>query len=198
MLIYHRQLTLDEGFAVTEIENKHSRLVCGKRVSRASGHALFTSLKERGEPLKCWSCGIEASSWIVNKGHKDLFGYAVLDLFASDKFGRPVLMTRDHIIPRSWGGTDDVQNLRVGCGPCNHSRGNHIEPEDQAFMDAHPELIHRGPDWKPPEMQTEMKGVKPEPSTEEFEARRLKRLVANRKRRAKHRARAKAKKLQLI
>ncbi|WP_408056991.1 HNH endonuclease [Streptomyces changanensis] len=32
--------------------------------------------------------------------------------------------TADHIVPLSRGGTNDIENLRPACGPCNFSRGN--------------------------------------------------------------------------
>ncbi|MFJ6299437.1 HNH endonuclease [Streptomyces griseoviridis] len=32
--------------------------------------------------------------------------------------------TADHIVPLSRGGTNDVENLRPACGPCNFSRGS--------------------------------------------------------------------------
>lgn len=34
--------------------------------------------------------------------------------------------TFDHFIPKSAGGTDALENLRVSCGPCNHGKGNSI------------------------------------------------------------------------
>ena len=32
--------------------------------------------------------------------------------------------TADQIVPLSRGGTNDIENLRPACGPCNFSRGN--------------------------------------------------------------------------
>ena len=139
MLIFHRQISLDEGFDVMA-KPKGSRLVAGKNVSNPSGKLLFEALRAVGQPLKCWHCGVEANCFIVNKGKNDKLGPPVLDLYA-DTGTDVVLMTRDHIIPKSYGGVNDVPNLRVGCGPCNHDRGNALDAEDIAFMKAHPELM---------------------------------------------------------
>ncbi|MEU0071293.1 HNH endonuclease signature motif containing protein [Streptomyces sp. NPDC006332] len=38
-------------------------------------------------------------------------------------YSRPA-ETADHIVPLSRGGTNDIENLRPACGPCNFSRGN--------------------------------------------------------------------------
>lgn len=35
-------------------------------------------------------------------------------------------LTVDHIIPKSRGGTDDVNNLQILCGKCNQIKGNKI------------------------------------------------------------------------
>ena len=145
MLIYHRQVSLAEGFAVLSEHDKEARLVAGKRVSLPSGAQLFKHLHSTGQRLVCWKCGIEASCFIANKGQNDTMGPPVLDLFATDEVGNPILMTRDHIIPKSYGGKNDVANLRVGCGPWNQGRGTAIDPEDIAFMRAHPELIGPNP-----------------------------------------------------
>lgn len=138
-MIYHATINLEAGFQVLA-EPKHARLVNGRHVSLPSGARLFEHLRATGTPIKCWSCGIEANCFISNKGKNDKVGPAVLDLFAMKSDG-PVLMTRDHIIPKSYGGVNDVANLRVGCGPCNHDRGNELEAGDIEFMRAHPELV---------------------------------------------------------
>ena len=38
----------------------------------------------------------------------------------------------DHIIPWSAGGSDDLDNLRALCRPCNQRRSNYIRPLDEA------------------------------------------------------------------
>ena len=146
MLIYYSRVDLDQGFKVME-EPKGSRLVCGKSVSLPSGAKLFQHMRSSGTPMKCWSCGVEASCFIVNKGSNDRVGPAVLDFFAETRDG-PVLMTRDHIIPKSYGGVNEVANLRIGCGPCNHTRGNELEADDIEFMRTHPELIRSDAKYK--------------------------------------------------
>lgn len=37
---------------------------------------------------------------------------------------RLVLMTKDHIVPRSKGGTDDLTNLQTLCTNCNNRKGD--------------------------------------------------------------------------
>lgn len=38
--------------------------------------------------------------------------------------GEDVLLTKDHIVPKSKGGQDTLKNLRTYCGPCNWERGD--------------------------------------------------------------------------
>lgn len=136
MFIFYSQVNLDEGFTILETEIKADRLVRGRQVSRPSGWHLFDSL--RGQPIKCWQCGIEADRWVAEKGRRDNIGSAVLNLHAGT-----VLMTRDHIVPKSLGGVDDIGNLRPGCSPCNERRGNEVTPEVTRFAQEHPELIDK-------------------------------------------------------
>lgn len=143
MLMYFSECELDEGFGILAKE-KEDRLLRGRRVSRPSGLALFEALRAAGEELKCWECGLVANRWVANKGRNDHLGSPVLDLYAVHN-GHVTLMTRDHIIPRSLGGSNANENLRVGCSPCNGARGNRMDPIDIEFMAAHPELIVRPP-----------------------------------------------------
>lgn len=138
MQIYFAEVLLKDGFSILEQESKHDRLVRGRRINRPSGWNLFSRLK--GQPIKCWCCGVEADRWVATKGPADHVGYPDLNLYASGPTG-VVLMTRDHIIPKSLGGVDDWHNMRPGCSTCNERRGNEVLPEDVKFAQEHPELI---------------------------------------------------------
>ena len=139
MQIYFASCSLEEGFSILEEHEKGSRVLRGKQVSRPSGWALFHSLK--GQPIRCHFCGCEADRWVSVKGRKNKVGGPVLDLYATSNDGRVVLMTRDHIIPKSLGGKDCVENLRPACGPCNEDRSNEVTEEVIQFAKDHPELI---------------------------------------------------------
>jgi len=71
---------------------------------------------------KCYFCGVEADRALVTV---DNGGGIHLDLYAGD-----VPMNRDHILPASKGGKNDVWNMRPACAPCNSRRGNELTEED--------------------------------------------------------------------
>lgn len=187
MLIYYTEVTIDEGFQILA-EPKASRLVRGKRTSAPNGIKLYEALRSQNAPLKCWSCGIEATCFISNKGSNDKIGAPNLDLFAMT-LGGPVLMTRDHIIPKSYGGVNDVENLRVGCSPCNNARGNELDATDLEFMRAHPELIGSQPKLTIAEGVTSVPKSCCDPHAASKEAKARARLEKNRAKRKRARDR---------
>lgn len=136
--VFFHEIPLADGFEAVRGTQRANWLVKGRTVERPSGWKMFVAME--GHPIKCWRCGVEADRWIVEKHPRDLVGRPVLNLYASGEKG-VVLMTRDHIIPKSLGGIDDNANLRPGCSDCNSDRGNEITDEDIEFAKAHPELI---------------------------------------------------------
>jgi 5-methylcytosine-specific restriction endonuclease McrA len=42
-------------------------------------------------------------------------------------------LTLDHLKPKSRGGSNSLENLRLACFPCNNSRGNSLYPPQQSF-----------------------------------------------------------------
>lgn len=53
-----------------------------------------------------------------------------LNLYTVDDDDSLVLMTRDHIVPRSKGGLDVLENLQTMCTICNNAKGNTL-PDGQ-------------------------------------------------------------------
>lgn len=72
--------------------------------------------------LKCVCCGIEGKYF----GKEKCFNAARyhLNLYALDESGNEVLMTKDHIVPRSKGGTNDLSNYQTMCVKCNMAKGS--------------------------------------------------------------------------
>jgi 5-methylcytosine-specific restriction endonuclease McrA len=86
----------------------------------------------------------------VNEGyHFNLYALRRFDQNNPDR-RLDVLMTKDHIIPRSKGGPDTMDNYRTMCSPCNNKRGNkdddQIQPPTHRRNHRHRELTVAGPD----------------------------------------------------
>ena len=63
----------------------------------------------------CPICGVK----MVNKGSPKLHNFATID----------------HIVPKSKGGTNNIENLRLICRKCNNKRGNKIEEDTMYYKD---------------------------------------------------------------
>ena len=74
---------------------------------------------------KCVKCGIEGKYFAKEKHLKDRSFH--LNLYAIDENDEEVLMTKDHIIPKSKGGSDDISNYQTMCVRCNKAKGNKLE-----------------------------------------------------------------------
>lgn len=137
--IFYHELTLDQGkefFSCT----KNELLFRGREFAMPLAIALFKSLLENDKPVECWHCGTRATKWIIEKGKNEHLGKPTMNLFGEIN-GKIVLFNRDHIIPKSVGGCDNLNNLRPACSNCNTLRGNELSGEDLQFAKDHPELF---------------------------------------------------------
>lgn len=75
------------------------------------------------EGLVCKRCGLVGVKFAKEKSHPRDSGYH-LNLYALDAKGHEVLMTHDHIVPRSKGGKNHISNVQTMCMPCNSLKGN--------------------------------------------------------------------------
>lgn len=89
------------------------------------GGGRLRNFAENG--IRCVSCGIEGEFFASERypgqnPHLNL--YAMRD-------GDEVLMTRDHIIPKSKGGANCVENYQPMCARCNQEKGDTCTAEDK-------------------------------------------------------------------
>lgn len=76
---------------------------------------------------KCVTCGLEAKYFAketFNNNCKTTRWH--FNLYALDEKGNEVLMTKDHVIPRSKGGQDIIDNYQTMCSICNCKKGNNM------------------------------------------------------------------------
>lgn len=132
-----------ERFGKVKIEVVHANLgphtieLHGEQIRM--GSARYRLFKEN---LCCVKCGIEGRYYAVEtsaKRDKKNGGWIALrgpsrephlNLYAINKQGHEVLMTKDHVIPKSKGGTNTDDNYQTMCSPCNNKKGNKV-PEVQ-------------------------------------------------------------------
>jgi hypothetical protein len=74
-----------------------------------------------GRSQKCVCCGLTATHfWLEHSGcrspHLNMYGM---------KGGKEIMLTCDHVIPRSKGGHTCIDNLQLLCSCCNSAKANH-------------------------------------------------------------------------
>lgn len=72
--------------------------------------------------LKCTYCNITGNAIFKTRNNAGQIHY---DLYRYSKHGR-ILMTVDHILPKSLGGKNNIDNLQPMCCKCNYKKGNII------------------------------------------------------------------------
>lgn len=82
--------------------------------------------------LNCYNCNIVGSFFYLQQ-HKKMNRHtkdnvAHFNLYAEDTLnindGQLILMTQDHLIPKSKGGKDSLDNLKTMCAICNHNKAD--------------------------------------------------------------------------
>ena len=128
----HIDISIDEFFAWYNEDPSSNEKLMGE----FDGLEILVNLlnykvfKHKG--LDCPICKAKASHFSLEKTPgpgKSLYNKWHFNLYATDPFGNHVLMTKDHILAKSNGGTDDLDNLQPMCLVCNSRKGS-IPMED--------------------------------------------------------------------
>ena len=77
---------------------------------------------------ECVNCGLKGSFFALER-NRDVIHNGTryhLNLYAINEYGEEVLMTKDHILPKSKGGKNHLDNYQTMCINCNNKKGNTI------------------------------------------------------------------------
>ena len=116
-------------FVFTDLDFIVDKLRSGKHFFEFHGLKIpihSSRLQTYTKGISCVSCGIEGKYFIFEK-HSPKDHGCHLNLYAVDEVGGLVLMTSDHIIPKSKGGSNDVSNRQPMCHECNTFKGSRSE-----------------------------------------------------------------------
>lgn len=72
--------------------------------------------------VECVVCGLKGEFFAKERCKNQ--DYYHFNLYAYDQNGREVMMTKDHIIPKSKGGKNELDNYQPMCKKCNSHKGN--------------------------------------------------------------------------
>lgn len=87
---------------------------------KMASHRYWTFLRKG---LKCVTCGIEGQYFRKERHRVTEEGKYHFNLYAVDSEGDEVLITKDHVIPKSKGGRNHISNYQTMCIVCNMEKG---------------------------------------------------------------------------
>ncbi|WP_313069925.1 HNH endonuclease [Lacrimispora sp.] len=112
-----KKITKDVLF---ERDKKNAKIILDGDVINGNSQRYQTFLSKG---CSCVKCGIEGK-YFAKERTKDSRDSFHLNLYAVDKNGNEVLMTKDHIVPKSRGGKNYIDNYQTMCTICNYEKGN--------------------------------------------------------------------------
>jgi 5-methylcytosine-specific restriction endonuclease McrA len=125
-LIYLAHLSIKDGLKLVDKALGVNELYYnGERVRREQKRMRVLKSCE----LKCSICGAVGTHFLIVKHRNDKKMPWSINAYAGD-----IMLTWDHIIPKSLMGSDDPANARIACEYCNSRRGNEMTLHDLLWV----------------------------------------------------------------
>jgi 5-methylcytosine-specific restriction endonuclease McrA len=79
----------------------------------------------------CVNCGTIGTYFALERGKKDNPNRFHFNLYGKDDRGREIMITKDHIMPRSKGGKNKLSNYQPMCLKCNQRKADKVDVKRQ-------------------------------------------------------------------
>jgi hypothetical protein len=112
---------------IKECHRKYPVVIFGKQevIDMSMGSQRYQMFATKG--VRCVRCGITGSYFAIERGMKNNPMKFHFNLYGKDEKGREIMLTKDHILPRSKGGKNMLFNYQPLCYKCNHEKANKVE-----------------------------------------------------------------------
>ncbi len=120
MIRKEKKYTVEEVLKHTSFENRGPRVDFDGDMIKMGSQRYRLFLKS----CTCATCGIEGTYFLKEKCDPE-YPYH-FNLYAINSDGNEVLITKDHIVPKSLGGKNQMNNYQTMCAECNTEKGNNI------------------------------------------------------------------------
>ena len=105
------------------------------------GSKRYLNFKAHG--TACVECGFKGTYFALERHKYQNTGKYHFNLYGKDSKGVEIMLTKDHIVPKAKGGTDDLSNFQVMCAPCNSKKGDNYLTKDQLIHQARFDIINK-------------------------------------------------------
>jgi 5-methylcytosine-specific restriction endonuclease McrA len=116
----------DIGYILRNIYFGSPPLECEWREKKFQVITSCNRLLTYTKGITCMHCELIGKFFSLDRYKKESPHF---NLYGIDKDGEEIMMTSDHIIPRSKGGGNGLKNRQCLCEKCNSAKGNSLEEE---------------------------------------------------------------------
>lgn len=99
-----------------------------KSIVVAMGSHRYQLFAEKG--CVCVNCDLPGTYFVLERGFNDHKKKFHFNLYGRTRRGKEVMLTKDHIHPRSKGGKNRLENYQTMCIHCNRRKSDHLVMPD--------------------------------------------------------------------
>jgi len=118
--IYPIEVVLNKAIVDGKKDNEDLVEFDGDKIHMASDR--YKTFIKSG--TKCVCCGLQGKYFAKERDWKSLRWH--FNLYGINEKGEEILLTKDHIIPKSKGGQNEISNYQTMCSICNEAKGDNI------------------------------------------------------------------------
>ena len=111
-------------YPVTTVYKNHKHTIL-RHVTVPMGSHRYQTFALKG--TDCLHCGIKGKFFALERSIANSKTKFHFNLYGIDDYGEEVMITKDHIIPRSKGGRNILSNYQPLCIRCNQQKADHVK-----------------------------------------------------------------------